>query len=369
MPTKFVPDKPFKTYKEQITHLRDVYGLIIPPGQESFAEQALSDISYYDLVNGYKECMMVDEHFKSGVTLQFLYMFYLFDKGFQSLLLRFALIVENSFKTKLAYTLAQHYGVEVEDYLHARNFPAEPKGKTSIYATLASIRKNLSPKSSKVPTQYYIKHHNHVPPWILFKNVSFSNAINLFALLESPQKLEIINAMLPPTSIKDYKKNDFFIRGLNLIREFRNVMAHNQKFVTFKTEKNKLGDPEAVISLFPAGLLTWTDVKRHDRGLNDIYSLILLVATMLGTSFLQFSFLHNIFSYLVKTPDLSVLAHKHLIPQYKAITKLPDNLEDRIFYYLSGDKLHPSSNIDRKAAEDVKEKLATETKQLEREGE
>lgn len=47
------PDKPFKTYNEQISILksRNVY-----IKNEVTVKQCLTDISYYSLINGYKDC-------------------------------------------------------------------------------------------------------------------------------------------------------------------------------------------------------------------------------------------------------------------------------------------------------------------------
>ncbi|ETS92631.1 hypothetical protein HMPREF1497_2461, partial [Fusobacterium sp. CM21] len=58
-------DKPFKTYDEQISHLKNVHSLQI--NDESFAKQALKSFSYYDLINGYKDIFMVNDIFKSDI--------------------------------------------------------------------------------------------------------------------------------------------------------------------------------------------------------------------------------------------------------------------------------------------------------------
>lgn len=60
-------DKPFKTYDEQIAHLRDNYGLDIV--DEELAKYILSTFSYYDIINGYQECMMQNGKFKESAIL------------------------------------------------------------------------------------------------------------------------------------------------------------------------------------------------------------------------------------------------------------------------------------------------------------
>lgn len=96
-------DKQFLTFDKQIEHLKTKHQLLI--SDEKLAKQILANISYYDLINGYKECMMDGEKFKKGITIEFLYLFYLFDKNFQNIIFKYSLLVENSFKTKLAYFL------------------------------------------------------------------------------------------------------------------------------------------------------------------------------------------------------------------------------------------------------------------------
>ena len=51
--------KPFMTYEEQIDRLQSNYGLGIP--DRDLAINLLKTISYYDLINGYKECFMSEE--------------------------------------------------------------------------------------------------------------------------------------------------------------------------------------------------------------------------------------------------------------------------------------------------------------------
>ena len=84
-------DKPFKTYDEQIAHLRDNYGLDIV--DEELAKYILSTFSYYDIINGYQECMMQNGKFKEGISLLYLYFFHLFDKEFQNILLKNILLI------------------------------------------------------------------------------------------------------------------------------------------------------------------------------------------------------------------------------------------------------------------------------------
>lgn len=68
-PTTFIPDKPFKNYQQQIQILIN-RGLFI--GDEAFARHALRIYSYYDLVNGNLDKLMISRHpdrFVDGTSL------------------------------------------------------------------------------------------------------------------------------------------------------------------------------------------------------------------------------------------------------------------------------------------------------------
>lgn len=66
-------DKPFKTFNEQIDILEKKYNLVIESREMAFT--ALQSLTYYDLINGYKDVFLVNDKFKPGVSIGFLHMF------------------------------------------------------------------------------------------------------------------------------------------------------------------------------------------------------------------------------------------------------------------------------------------------------
>lgn len=182
------PDKPFRTYDEQIDILVNRYGLSIK--SKPFARIALQTFTYYDLINGYKECFMTKEQSKyiAGTTLEFIYFFCLLDKNIQSTIFQFSAIVENSFKSKLAYALSEHFGVFHEDYLNPENY--YHSNQSILFTDFATACAKIygNEKFMPQPTKHYLENHNHLPAWILFKNISFSQTINLYQLLKRQKK-------------------------------------------------------------------------------------------------------------------------------------------------------------------------------------
>ena len=103
--------------------------------------------------------------------------------------------------------------------------------------------------------------HNHVPPWILFKNISFGDSINLYNVLKKEQKEMVIDLLFNnANAIKYDQKVEILRNGLNNIRIYRNLAAHNLSFTEFRLKK--IYSTQAVISgitrvnLFDSRLVT-----------------------------------------------------------------------------------------------------------------
>lgn len=326
-------DKPFKTFTEQIAYLSDNYHLLI--SDKEFANTALQTIPYYDLVNGYKDSMMIGNQFKASITIEFLYTFYLFDKGFQNIIFKQIMFLENKFKLLLSYTISKNFGVHQDDYLSEKNY-LSCKNNLKFKKLKTNIEKIYIPKNIydiPQPTRHYVSTHNHIPAWILFKNISFSNAINLFALLEPNEKSEIINAMIPDNIL--YKeKAEFLLRSLNLLRKFRNQIAHNLKFVTYKSPKADTLSAKTLKKLLPNQLISWNDINKQSRGLNDIYANMLLIICLLKDKYLITTFCNEIFSFIYPLDaTLNEQMKASMFKEYATITNLPYNLPDRIISY------------------------------------
>jgi abortive infection bacteriophage resistance protein len=287
-----IPDKPFKTYDEQVDLLINRYGLKIK--NRPFAIAALQSLTYYDLINGYKECFMhkitdtngnISYKYSGDIPLEFIYYFSLVDKDIQALLFKYSTIIENSFKSKMAYVISKNFGVFEDTYLSPDNY-----FKSHHNILLSDVLESChnaydESKGYKLqqPTNYYKHRHNHIPAWILFKNVSFSKIINLYQLLHRTEKVEVSKLILPSNAISYSTKAEFIIGALNLIRAFRNKIAHNLKFVTYKSRSRV--KPDALLGILPKCLLTKKDTKKH--ALNDIYAYILCIYSLLGDDYLK----------------------------------------------------------------------------------
>lgn len=325
-------DKPFKTYDQQII-LLESRGLII--NDKDFARHALETFSYYDLVNGYKDALMPNDKYLPNITIEFLYDLFMLDKSVQSMIVKYSLMVENLFKTKLSYVLAKKYGVDTKDYLNEHNYNSSEAGLSYVDDVKNEILPLLQSRGSKHPTKHYLDNHNHVPPWILFKNISLGTSINFFRFLKTSTKTDVSNSVLP-NNVLDYNaKTELIIAGLEAIRLFRNCAAHNLKFVSCELEKslplknmNKLVPP---LIYKKDGQIFNTDKK----ALRRLYGVIVSILIFLNDSKLQAEFIKD-FIIVTQDPynDSDLHERSYIFKDYIKLTKLPVNIISRLMNFV-----------------------------------
>ncbi|WP_066924728.1 Abi family protein [Murdochiella massiliensis] len=228
-------DKPFKTYDELLNHLEEQYGLNI--SNRKTAIHILEAVPFYDLINGYKESFLdANEKFAAHHSLELLYAYHEFDRGFQNILFKYSIDVETKFKNIMAYRLSEQYGVEVSGYLNPGNFkiPHNKRQMNKLKTTLSEAWDRNRGKENN-PTKFYITNHNHVPAWILFKNVRWNTVSDIYQFLKPEDKKYVLDRMLK-ADIKHEHMNQVFSNAMYIIRKMRNQIAHNGKFTTYRVD-------------------------------------------------------------------------------------------------------------------------------------
>lgn len=227
-------NRPFKTIDEQIEYLKSDHKLIIE--DVPMAKRALFNYSYYDLINGYKEVFMVDDEYQ-GTTFNYLLNFYLLDIDIQNLLIKYATLVEARFKTIFSYYLSENYPEDYKYYLNISLYTKQRRNNNQYKILKSAITDAVEIAENPYynPTLHYKNNHNHIPAWILFKNLNFDTCTKLFRFIDPVIKGKTINAMSSVDIIDKQYRNEFFISSLVIIRKFRNAIAHNLQFVCHRT--------------------------------------------------------------------------------------------------------------------------------------
>ncbi|WBB29004.1 Abi family protein [Parvimonas micra] len=309
-------DRPFLDFEKQIIKLEKDYKLYIKDRQKAI--ELLSSISYYDLINGYKDTVAIDEDF-NGTEIEDLYNLNYIDKSIQNILFKYSIYVENRFKTILSYCISAHLGVDIKDYLNKDLYYGENSKKT-----IDNILKSLENNNFGNPTKHYKEKHNHIPPWILFKNITFNDSIDLFLGLNKSIQFDICN-LLFNNRIEQKKAFKFANNALIIVRKFRNVIAHNLKFISYKSkEQITLRDLSHIYS----GTLIETSDFKNKVGKNDIYAMILSIATLLNISILQNNFYYDLYREFQRFRQFP--NQRRLLNLFLLKTKIPNNIDERL---------------------------------------
>lgn len=318
-------DKPFRSYDQQIQLLVD-RGLII--NNHDFAIHALSTLSYYDLVNRYKVYFMNDNNtFIEGVSIEYLYNFCLFDKEIQAFIMKYSVLIESIFKTRFSYVLAKHYGVQVKEYLSKYHYKLSNNVSLSFVNIQGEILKWLSSNNVKNPTKFYKENHDHIPPWILFKNITLGNAINLYDLLDGKPKYELADSIIPNNQLGYDAKFNFILCAMNAIRKFRNAATHNLNFTALRIQGKYKPSSATIFSLLGTPLLEKQKKKiisSDKKSLLGLYGVILSMIVFLDSAYLRSLFIEDFLLILNKEST-----HEEMYSKYAAITDMPLNINHR----------------------------------------
>lgn len=320
MPQNTQLDRPFLDYHELLNKLNIDYNIVTD--NDDFALNILSTVSYYDLKNGYKECIRANFTSQEPISIERLFQFLIFDKNIQMVLLKYGFFVENFFRTKFSHFLGKNFGADINDYLDSQHYNVSSNRKLKKFNKVSQkIRAVTLPANAKDPTKHYLENHNHLPPWILMKNTNFYDIIELFKLLPQNNQKDIINNYFDCSKIPTIEETvELFLDLIGNVRSFRNKIAHNFKVITFKSEYNINLVHYRKIAPYQ-NLITDMDIKNL-KGKNDLMAMILAIATLLKNPVLEIQFFREL--------NFALTADLDFLKLYETITGLPKNFNKRL---------------------------------------
>jgi|GEM_PF-787089 len=235
-------DKSFKTFSEQIEILKK-RGLLFNDVSESDAENILSHINYYKFSNYIKTFeISTDKYHKTDFNDAL--NLYKFDRTLSRILFDLVEKIEISFKTSLAYSIAEHIenkkshtGNAVFDYLDIKNWhDLSPKNKNhsksnqiansnelldrelEFKSTIFNYcKKNSRECVESFFTKYSSEHF--VPIWLLMEIVDFGVACKMYENAATSIKTKISQKY-------NILRKDFYTY-IKTVKFIRNKLAHN----------------------------------------------------------------------------------------------------------------------------------------------
>lgn len=315
-------DKPYKTIEEQIDLLSS-RGLIF--NDKELAMQHLKTKGYYHLVNAYKSVFLdpnqSEERFKENVEFDELVSFYYFDETLKNILFKYIILFENTFKNAIGSCLSSKYGVSMDQYLDPTHFNNRT-GKVSSILERISVTKD----TNKYPTKHYRETKNHIPFWVLSRNITFGMAQMLYSIFLPDDKESVMRMIFNYDPIEHIAENEvenlkkFLDLIIDITLDFRNNIAHNGNLVTYRSRQSLTRN--GVKLMWTQDVFTRKTWTIENVGKNDTYAL--LISIMSGLSCSQFDRLNFIFE--IRNNFLNRYNNSNFFDDYIKAVGLPSDL-------------------------------------------
>lgn len=321
-------DKPFKTYSELIAIMESRN---ITINDYDFAKKVLSSLSYYTIVNGYKNTFLQkrgSDNFVEGTNFTDLYTLHIIDTNINNIILKHILYIERYLKTRVSYIVSQNYGVYTDvqdltntnssDYLYRGYYSRSANGRNNI---LKRIKGTLFSNQITESVAHYTNEKNHVPAWILVTNLTFGLTIKWYGIMEPADKAAICNEFISSQILTITQKKEFMTVSLSLLHEYRNKIAHGNR--TFCVANLPVLPKQTLLTLSKDALTEGEYNK--GTGKNDLYAIIISCFILIDDRYILTNFLADLIYTLEPYKD-SKLNNK---PIYE-IFNLPCDILERL---------------------------------------
>lgn len=222
-------EKTFKTYRQQISKLRD-RGMIINKGsQGSRVMRILEQENYYNVINGYKSLFLEreatntdDEKYREGTTFDEVYALYCFDREIRNIYLKYLLKIENSLKTVISHEFSSKYGHD--NYLKLDNFCSTASVDMNDLKYIAKKNRLILPQDIKKVQQisaeenaeavtkligdihqeiarqmnkhhqvvtHYMTQYGYIPLWVLVNVLTFGKITTFYLHMKDADKSNV----------------------------------------------------------------------------------------------------------------------------------------------------------------------------------
>lgn len=215
----FCPLKKPMSYDEQVDHLRNSHGLIIPDAQQ--ANAILQSVNYYRL-SAYGIGLMDKQtgKFHEGVTIDEIFALYQFDCRLRNIISPVIEYIEIQMRSQISQLIAMKYGAE--GHLDKNNFHSwyskiKNKDMHDVFVD------QLNAEINKQKRKPFVLHHNskyggHFPIWVAVELLTLGSLSTLYSIMK-PEDQKIIAKFFSTNA--EYMKSWFAA-----LVELRNICAH-----------------------------------------------------------------------------------------------------------------------------------------------
>lgn len=295
-------------------------------------------ISYSTIGKGLKPTGLVNESgiFIQSVTPKELMNFHRLNMDISSLLLKYLLFVEQSLNSTLSNIISKNFGTDTSMELEDLNNPMDflcvnnYRNNPDTINVLTKIKYHINNPVKFTSLEYYIKNKNYIPPWVVLNSIYLSDSINLYKIMKSEQKIEVVDTLLkietenPENTI--HLRKDLFGSYFNIIKIYRNKLAHPNILLKHKLPKELIFNQIGKYSNYTLVYNRNSDTKYRT---SIIFSLILSILPLINLLDVSLSLHLDIQLFLKKYEDF-----KFFEKDIFDLLNVPKDLEERIFKFV-----------------------------------
>ena len=289
------PMKPFLNYEEQIDNLIKRKGMIIT--DHKFAVSKLEDISYFALIDGYKNLFYnpMTRKYKEGTTFEDIVALYEFDEKLRALIFRYICHFEQKMRSMISYHFCDTYSEKQEDYLNAANYNNSRANKRKIAGLISILEREANKNIDHAYVVYQRKTYGNVPMWVIMKTLTFGQMSKMYSFLTTSVKTKVSLHF-------KYVSEKELIQYMKVLTLYRNVCAHNERLFSYKS---RFDIPDTILH---RKMRLPKNGNQYRYGKNDLFSVVIAFRMLLTKEdFLEFKKSLNqiINKYINRTNNLN----------------------------------------------------------------
>lgn len=220
--------KPFLSIGQQIEKLTQDKKLIISDRKN--AEDVLSRIRYYALIDGYKNLFYnpMTRRYKEGARLEDILALYYFDEALRNLHFKYICHVEQRMRSLVSYYFCETYSHMQAEYLNPQNYNyARKNQKTVDRLTNSVLTYEANVNNNHAYVVYHRNTYGNVPLWVLMNTLTFGQLSKMYTVLKTGTQSKISRQF---EAVSEKELGQF----LKSMTNFRNVCAHNERLFSFR---------------------------------------------------------------------------------------------------------------------------------------
>lgn len=276
--TTTLQNKPFLDYAAQLEHLSHK-GLIIPDREQ--AVNILTKISYYSLINGYKDIFKDPNthNYFPGTTIEDIYQLYLFDAELRGIFLKYILIFEKNIKSSISYHFTLLYGNGINYYQNLNNYDY-PKHIPVLQYLFKKMNEKLNGKHASPQIAHYIATYHDVPLWVLMTDLTLGETSTMYRYLKGRCKTNVCH------DFHNIGRNELG-KMMIILTKYRNICAHGNRLFNARTQ-------DAIPDCTAHSKLKISKIgSLYDYGKSDLFSAVISLKYLLSENDFR-SFYHEL---------------------------------------------------------------------------